>query len=229
MEKTNSYSRTASRGDGLETRAQIIQCAGKLIAANGYASTTSKAICQAAKVNMAAVNYHFGSREGLYMAVLQESHTYLMNLDVLNKLYTSRQSPEKKIAALIDLYINSVLKEKNWYVKVWARELVEPSPSFQEILQSSALPKLNLVVLIFAQYLELAVNDPRLYSCIFSTMAPFVMLYLGPRHFVQQHLDKIFNEDELISSLKSNAMNSLSLYKKLYAEKSKKIVKKELT
>ncbi len=56
------------RGDGEQTRARIIETAGHLMAENGFAQTTSKSICEAAQVNMAAINYYFGSREGLYIA-----------------------------------------------------------------------------------------------------------------------------------------------------------------
>ena len=57
------------RMDGRETEEKIIECAGQLIAEKGFASVTSKEICRAAGVNLAAVNYHFGSRDGLYLAV----------------------------------------------------------------------------------------------------------------------------------------------------------------
>ena len=58
------------RGDGDLTRARILESAGQLAAECGYANMTSKQVCERAHVNMAAVNYHFGSREGLYAAVL---------------------------------------------------------------------------------------------------------------------------------------------------------------
>lgn len=74
---------TSSREDGRETKARIIEAAGPLFAQHGYDGTTSKKICQKAGVNMAAVNYHFGSRYGLYVAVLEEVQDYLVNVDVL--------------------------------------------------------------------------------------------------------------------------------------------------
>ena len=61
-----------TREDGEETKARLIECAGRLIADQGFDRTTSKDICRLAGTNLAAVNYHFGSREGLYKAVLLE-------------------------------------------------------------------------------------------------------------------------------------------------------------
>ena len=71
------------RMDGRETEEKIIKCAGQLIAEKGFASVTSKEICRAAGVNLAAVNYHFGSRDGLYLAVLENVQQYLVGLQQL--------------------------------------------------------------------------------------------------------------------------------------------------
>ena len=75
--------------DGRETEEKIIECAGQLIAEKGFASVTSKEICRAAGVNLAAVNYHFGSRGGLYLAVLENVQQYLVELQQLIDLYES--------------------------------------------------------------------------------------------------------------------------------------------
>ena len=69
--------------DGRETGEKIIECAGQLIAEKGFASVTSKEICRAAGVNLAAVNYHFGSRDGLYLAVLENVQQYLISIHTL--------------------------------------------------------------------------------------------------------------------------------------------------
>ena len=101
-----------------ETKNLIINCAGKLIAKYGYANVTSKSICEEAKVNMAAINYHFGSRDGLYKAVLKETHDFLISIDELNKLYLSNLTAKEKIEVFIDLFIKRLSNKKNWYLKV---------------------------------------------------------------------------------------------------------------
>ncbi|MDO4920277.1 MAG: TetR/AcrR family transcriptional regulator [Phascolarctobacterium sp.] len=211
--KQPAYAHLASRSDGLETRAHIIECAGRLIAERGFAQTTSKSICQAAQVNMAAVNYHFGSREGLYIAVLQEVHDHLMSLEELDALLGSPQSSEEKITAFLRLYIVNVLQQTNWYVEVWTRELLTPSPQFMEIFNSN-LPKFTIVVQLFAQYLELPRSDMRLYACIFGTMAPFMLIYLQHRSPIMQHLPDYFDRDDFLGKLESYVLENLARYKK---------------
>jgi len=53
-----------------ETKNRILDAAEKLFMEHGYEATSLRAITTAAEVNLAAVNYHFGSKEELFEAVL---------------------------------------------------------------------------------------------------------------------------------------------------------------
>lgn len=53
-----------------ETKEQIITVAERLFADNGFAGTTLRNVVSEAGVNLAAVNYHFGSKEELFRAVV---------------------------------------------------------------------------------------------------------------------------------------------------------------
>ena len=53
------------------TRKSIIKTAVALFAERGYDGTSIRAIVSKARVNQAAINYHFKSKEGLYFEVLK--------------------------------------------------------------------------------------------------------------------------------------------------------------
>ena len=53
-----------------EARARILEAAGPMFAAKGYQGATIREICEAAGVNLAAVNYHFRNKRTLYAASL---------------------------------------------------------------------------------------------------------------------------------------------------------------
>ncbi len=57
--------------EGTATRQRILQTAERLFAEHGYRRVTVREICRAARVNVAAVNYHFGDKLGLYRQVVQ--------------------------------------------------------------------------------------------------------------------------------------------------------------
>jgi len=53
------------------TRQKILDTAEKLFARHGFESTSLRSIIASAGVNLAAVHYHFGSKEGLIRAVIK--------------------------------------------------------------------------------------------------------------------------------------------------------------
>lgn len=54
-----------------QTRDRIIWAAAELFAKQGFRSTSVRAICKKARTNGAAVNYHFRSKEQLYIEVFR--------------------------------------------------------------------------------------------------------------------------------------------------------------
>lgn len=58
-----------ARGTGV-TQSRILDAAERLFMAHGFEATSLRAITATAGVNLAAVNYHFGSKEELFEAVL---------------------------------------------------------------------------------------------------------------------------------------------------------------
>lgn len=63
-----------------DTKTRIMDAAEQLFARDGFHSTSLRGLTELAKVNLAAVNYHFGSKDGLLQAV------FARRLLPLNKL-----------------------------------------------------------------------------------------------------------------------------------------------
>jgi AcrR family transcriptional regulator len=54
-----------------KTEQRLLEAAGEIFAEFGYRAATVRQICEKAGANIAAVNYHFGDKEKLYLAVLR--------------------------------------------------------------------------------------------------------------------------------------------------------------
>lgn len=53
-----------------DTQSRIIAAATKLFATKGYDGTSIKSICEKAKVNIAAIHYHFSSKDALFCHII---------------------------------------------------------------------------------------------------------------------------------------------------------------
>ena len=61
-----------------DTKTRILDAAEALFAEHGYAQTSMRAITASADVNLASVNYHFGSKKNLIQQVLKRYFDVLM-------------------------------------------------------------------------------------------------------------------------------------------------------
>src|SRR6202000_2685747 len=57
-----------------ETRRQLLEAAAEVFAEAGFQNATVREICRRADANIAAINYHFGDKEALYLEVIRDSH-----------------------------------------------------------------------------------------------------------------------------------------------------------
>jgi len=72
MAQPASKRETAAGGSrGEDTRLRLIEAALKIFGELGFEGTSTRALADAANANLAAIPYHFGSKEGLYRAAAE--------------------------------------------------------------------------------------------------------------------------------------------------------------
>lgn len=175
-----SKSPRGQRPDGDATRARILDAAGSLFAVTGYAETTNKAVAAQADVDLASINYHFGSRNGLYQAALIEAHRRLIDVTDLRQLVDSAMTANAKLVALIELLVPRPADGPNdWHLQVLAREILAPSSHIEVLFQSELMPKLMLVRGLMSEITGIPVKAPALTRCMLSLAAPCLMLLIA--------------------------------------------------
>jgi AcrR family transcriptional regulator len=151
-----------------------------LFAATGFGETTGKAIAAAARVDLASINYHFGSRTGLYQAVLVEAHRRLITLDLLEGLERSQQPARVKLERLIEALVDGALARRGWHSRVLAREVFAPSSNLEALVQREALPKVRVIMQLISAITGIPIDDPAIPRCLLNVAAPCLMLFVAP-------------------------------------------------
>lgn len=109
----------ARRAGGAATRQRLIEAASDALAAGGAHQLSLRAVSKAAGANVAAVKYHFGSREALISEVVQDA---------------SRRVMSRQRTVLDDLEaLDSPAAPRAW-ITAWAQPLVRviTAPSTEE-------------------------------------------------------------------------------------------------
>ena len=92
----------AGRADGSTTRAAILRAARDRLVEVGYANLNVRDIARAAGVNHALIGYHFGGRQQLVLAVLDEANKQL--LDRQARMYEATSSASRQWQQACDFY-----------------------------------------------------------------------------------------------------------------------------
>ena len=131
--------------DLADTKSRILDAAEELFMEHGFEATSLRLITTAAGVNLAAANYHFGSKEELFQAVLTR------RLDPMNRdrmtLLTAYESAaggaaltcEKIISAMfipaLKLARDHEQGGKN-FLRLLGRAYADPAPFIRELLSN---------------------------------------------------------------------------------------------
>jgi AcrR family transcriptional regulator len=130
----------------IETKEQIITVAERLFAEHGFVGTTLRNVVSGAGVNIAAVHYHFGSKEELFRAVVARfAHPVVeQELNLLSALKARNDLPsvEAILLAMLKPSLEILSQDEDTLLiraKFMGRCRTEPEP-FQSIAYEEFAP-----------------------------------------------------------------------------------------
>jgi AcrR family transcriptional regulator len=135
------------------TRARLLQAAGELFAERGFRGATLRDIAERAGANLAAANYHFGSKQTLYLEVVSAQFERLEQrlLAVgaapapgsLERL--SRAELIALLRARVQAMLDNLLEEGGLHGTLMQRELCDPSEALPLIVARFIEPQRDLL------------------------------------------------------------------------------------
>ena len=132
----------ARRDRGAETRAELIDAALDVFGRLGFEGASTRMIATAAGANLAAIVYHFGGKEALYLAVAEHvAHSIFQRVGpAIAGAATPAAAPDAAAAhaaldRLIDTFVEVILGSAD--AEKWARfiirEQLQPTTAFEVI------------------------------------------------------------------------------------------------
>jgi AcrR family transcriptional regulator len=130
------------------TRERIMKAAERLFAERGYDATSIRAIVAKARVNQAAINYHFDGKDGLYREVLRAAFGALTEQQLEHADEMKAMSREAALAEFIRRQLRPLLgrDEYSRHMRILNWETVRPTAVFRKMLSEEAAPFMGLAV-----------------------------------------------------------------------------------
>ena len=125
-----------------------MKAAERLFAERGYDATSIRAIVAKARVNQAAINYHFDGKDGLYREVLREAFRALTEQQLEHADEMKAMSREAALAEFIRRQLRPLLgrDEYSRHMRILNWETVRPTAVFRKLLSEEAAPFMGLAV-----------------------------------------------------------------------------------
>ncbi len=194
------------------TRERIIEAAGEAFAESGYRHTTIRGICKRAGANVAAVNYYFGDKEALYLAVLKHWREKAVEGYPLDLGTTAGRSPEELLAAFVGTFIFRVLDKGRGsrFARLMAQELMQPTAALDVIIEETVRPHFAFLSGIVRRLLGEGHTDLTVQLCCVSIIGQIFYFYMS-RPVLQRLLNREgFEEKEMLAIAEHITRFSLS-------------------
>jgi AcrR family transcriptional regulator len=130
------------------TRHLIIRAAIELFADQGFERASVRDIVAKARVNQAAINYHFKGKDGLYLEVLKIAFETLTKHAGFDPEKLNSLPREQALRQFVYNQLRPVLYRDNLsrYVRMFGWESLHPTKVFRKFMATNSTPYLTTVV-----------------------------------------------------------------------------------
>ena len=216
----------------MDSKQRLFKTARHLFAQKGYQATSTRDIAEKAKVNISSITYYFGSKLGLYKAVLSDIANRVKKelnektnnaLNLLTDQETSADQAEELLFELIsDLcFLLCSKRLPNEDAIIFLHEYSAPGEAFERLTQQLISPVYNIFAALIAKATGGVLNyeDATLFTFqlfaqmfVFKSRKQTILQHLGWEEYGENEIKKISN------MLLSHTHAILTLYKKTNME-----------
>jgi AcrR family transcriptional regulator len=169
-------------GRDLETRERLLRTAARMFADRGFKRVTVRDICRRARANVAAVNYHFRSKLGLYREVLQVAIDALRSTTDAAKEAAEGCAADEKLRRFVHVHLRRLLAagRDDWIHRIINREIADPTSALDALVDQGMRPRIEYLSAVVAELVGCPPHDPRVMRCVVSIQSQSVAYLPNP-------------------------------------------------
>lgn len=172
-----------------DTRERLLEVAREVFSEEGFQGATVREICRRAEVNLAAVNYHFNSKEALFASALDFKPLH----DLCNK-ESMELCAKIRLQRFIEDFMAQLMDNQcSPQCRLMMRELTEPTLALDRIVQDVIAPLHVYLGKLVGAALGTEVSEEELRRCVFSIFGQ--CLFYRHSYAVIQRLHPELNYD----------------------------------
>jgi TetR/AcrR family transcriptional regulator, regulator of cefoperazone and chloramphenicol sensitivity len=202
--------------DERDTRQRLIAAATRMFAERGYRHVTIRAISQEARANVAAVNYHFSDKLGLYREVLESAGHVILETTA----QAMREGEGLPAREKLRVYIRVMCERMHAtpgpssIQQLIQQEFDEPTQELDGFVGRTLRPRFEYLYRVVGELLDLPPEDERVRLCAVSIHGLIVMFRPNPMTERFAVLLKLkFSPDRIATHLMAFSLAALDGYR----------------
>jgi AcrR family transcriptional regulator len=153
------------REDAVRTQKSLLAAASEVFAEKGYRDSTIAEICERAKANVAAVNYHFGDKETLYIEAWRHSFSQSLKAHPPNGGVSEDARPEERLRGHVEALLRRMADDNNKEFLIVHRELANPTGLLEEVMRKDLRPLRDHMETLIRELLGPYASDMQVRFC----------------------------------------------------------------
>ena len=152
------------------TKVRLLEAAGSEFADKGFECARIRAICERAQANIAAVNYHFGDKEQLYIEAVLAAHRCGFASE--GEEPSGLEDPVDELRAFIRHFLSRVLAlhvPDDWRHRLMIREMLHPTPASDVLIREAIRPRFEGLTRILRRFFPEA-EERKIHALAFSVI-----------------------------------------------------------
>lgn len=159
------------RYDGQETRQKLLAAAAEIFASKGFRMATIAKICQQAAANPAAVSYHFGNKEALYVESWRYAFTQSLSIYPPDGGIPDHASVEERLHGRILAIMRRVIDPQSHDFEIFHKEMASPTGLLVKVMQESVELIFKDLTLLICELLKKQPHAHEVQLCAMSIRA----------------------------------------------------------
>ena len=173
-----------------ETKKRLMEAGTELFGRYSFDGVSTRNLADRAKVNLASIQYYFGGKEGLYLAVarhiVERVRSWISpQISKTDRILTD-ENPDKEtcfrlLCELLDRILAHALgdpESKRW-MGIFLREQVEPTGAFDILYDGIMEPIHRCLCRLTARILDLPEHDTETKVRSYAVAAPILMFHIS--------------------------------------------------
>ncbi len=157
-----------------------MNAAGPVFADKGFHGATVREICEAAEVNIASVNYHFGDKQRLYIETVKRAHQLRTERAPLPR-WPAGTPADLKLRDFIRTLLTRMIAtdEAPWQHRLMMQETLNPTQACREMVEDYIRPEFDRLLAILEELLPPEVPLVRRHQMAFSIVGQCLFYKIG--------------------------------------------------